>query len=33
MPLHEFIDPEKMVSLMERGVIEVAPLAYMRGVH
>ena len=29
--LHEFIDPEKMVSLMERGVIEVAPLAYMRG--
>ena len=29
--LHEFIEPEKMVSLMERGVIEVAPLAYMRG--
>lgn len=29
--LHEFVDPEKMVSLMERGVIEVAPLAYMRG--
>ncbi|PPS44839.1 PhoH family protein [Chroococcidiopsis sp. TS-821] len=29
--LHEFIDPEKMPSLMERGVIEVAPLAYMRG--
>lgn len=29
--LYEFIDPEKMPSLMERGVIEVAPLAYMRG--
>ena len=29
--LHEFIDPEKMPDLMERGVIEVAPLAYMRG--
>ena len=29
--LHELIDPEKMPSLMERGVIEVAPLAYMRG--
>lgn len=29
--LHEFIDPEKMPNLMERGVIEVAPLAYMRG--
>lgn len=29
--LHEFIEPEKMASLMERGVIEVAPLAYMRG--
>lgn len=29
--LHEMIDPEKMPSLMERGVIEVAPLAYMRG--
>lgn len=29
--LFEFIDPEKMPSLMERGVIEVAPLAYMRG--
>ncbi|MUL37105.1 PhoH family protein [Gloeocapsopsis dulcis] len=29
--LHEFIDPERMPSLMERGVIEVAPLAYMRG--
>jgi phosphate starvation-inducible PhoH-like protein len=29
--LYEFIDPEKMSGLMERGVIEVAPLAYMRG--
>ncbi len=29
--LYEFIDPEKIPSLMERGVIEVAPLAYMRG--
>lgn len=29
--LYEFIDPEKMPSLMERGIIEVAPLAYMRG--
>ncbi len=29
--LYEFIDPEKMAGLMERGVIEVAPLAYMRG--
>jgi phosphate starvation-inducible protein PhoH and related proteins len=29
--LHEFIEPEKTPSLMERGVIEVAPIAYMRG--
>lgn len=29
--LNELIDPDKMPSLMERGVIEVAPLAYMRG--
>ncbi|ARV60820.1 phosphate starvation-inducible protein PhoH [Nostocales cyanobacterium HT-58-2] len=29
--INEFIDPEKVPSLMERGVIEVAPLAYMRG--
>jgi len=29
--INEFIDPEKIPSLMERGVIEVAPLAYMRG--
>ena len=29
--LYELIDPEKIANLMERGVIEVAPLAYMRG--
>lgn len=29
--LHELVDPEKIAGLMERGVIEVAPLAYMRG--
>ncbi|NJL91385.1 MAG: PhoH family protein [Coleofasciculaceae cyanobacterium SM2_1_6] len=29
--LYEFVDPEKIANLMERGVIEVAPLAYMRG--
>jgi phosphate starvation-inducible PhoH-like protein len=29
--LYELIDAEKMPNLMERGVIEVAPLAYMRG--
>lgn len=29
--LYELIDPEKIPGLMERGVIEVAPLAYMRG--
>lgn len=29
--LFEFIDSEKIPSLMERGVIEVAPIAYMRG--
>lgn len=29
--LHELTDPEKITNLMERGVIEVAPLAYMRG--
>ncbi len=29
--LYEFIDREKIANLMERGVIEVAPLAYMRG--
>lgn len=29
--LYELIDPERIPDLMERGVIEVAPLAYMRG--
>jgi len=29
--LYEFIDSEKIPDLMERGKIEVAPLAYMRG--
>ncbi|MCU0525945.1 MAG: PhoH family protein [Elainella sp. Prado103] len=29
--LYEMMDAEKIPSLMERGVIEVAPLAYMRG--
>lgn len=29
--LFEFIDPEKIPDLMERGKIEIAPLAYMRG--
>ncbi|MEM6503704.1 MAG: PhoH family protein [Cyanobacteria bacterium P01_C01_bin.89] len=29
--LHEMVDPEKVNSLMERGIIEIAPLAYMRG--
>ena len=29
--LYEFIDAEKIPDLMERGKIEVAPLAYMRG--
>ncbi|GBF82141.1 PhoH family protein [Aphanothece sacrum] len=29
--LYEFIDPLKIPDLMERGQIEVAPLAYMRG--
>ncbi|HEY9645647.1 MAG TPA: PhoH family protein [Chroococcidiopsis sp.] len=29
--LYELIEPEKIASLMERGTIEVAPLAYMRG--
>ncbi|WP_413166978.1 PhoH family protein [Capilliphycus salinus ALCB114379] len=29
--LYELIDPEKTANLMERGIIEVAPLAYMRG--
>lgn len=29
--LYEFIEPAKIPELMERGKIEVAPLAYMRG--
>ncbi len=29
--LYQFIEPEKIPDLMERGKIEVAPLAYMRG--
>ncbi|CAA9590820.1 Phosphate starvation-inducible protein PhoH, predicted ATPase [uncultured Synechococcales cyanobacterium] len=29
--LYELVSPEKIPGLMERGVIEVAPLAYMRG--
>jgi phosphate starvation-inducible PhoH-like protein len=29
--LYEFVDPEKIAGLMERGVIEIAPIAYMRG--
>ena len=29
--LYELIEPERISALMERGVVEVAPLAYMRG--
>ncbi|MBW3602626.1 MAG: PhoH family protein, partial [Actinobacteria bacterium] len=29
--LHDMLDAERLSVLMERGVIEVAPLAYMRG--
>ena len=29
--LHDMLDPEEMQRHMDRGVIEVAPLAYMRG--
>jgi phosphate starvation-inducible protein PhoH and related proteins len=29
--LHEMMDADKIPNLMERGIIEVAPLAYMRG--
>jgi phosphate starvation-inducible protein PhoH and related proteins len=29
--LYEMADPERVAALMERGTIEVAPLAYMRG--
>ncbi len=29
--LYEFIEQDKITDLMERGIIEIAPLAYMRG--
>jgi phosphate starvation-inducible PhoH-like protein len=29
--LHDMLDPEKVSSHLERGVIEIAPLAFMRG--
>jgi phosphate starvation-inducible PhoH-like protein len=29
--LHTMLEPEKVAQYLERGVIEVAPLAYMRG--
>jgi phosphate starvation-inducible PhoH-like protein len=29
--LHDMIDPERVSAHLERGVIEVAPLAFMRG--
>jgi len=29
--LHDMVDPESIPKLMEAGIIEVAPLAYMRG--
>ncbi|MBL9186976.1 MAG: PhoH family protein [Opitutaceae bacterium] len=29
--LHDMLDPEDVVRLTEKGVIEIAPLAYMRG--
>ncbi|MFC6153693.1 PhoH family protein [Nocardioides yefusunii] len=29
--LHEMVDPEAIPKMMETGVVEVAPLAYMRG--
>jgi phosphate starvation-inducible PhoH-like protein len=29
--LHDMVDAEELQRLMERGVIEIAPLAYMRG--
>src|SRR3954447_1392478 len=29
--LYDMIDPEKLTAYMERGTIEVAPLAFMRG--
>ena len=29
--LHDMLEPEEMQRCIERGIIEVAPLAYMRG--
>jgi phosphate starvation-inducible PhoH-like protein len=29
--LHDMMDPERVATHLERGVIEVAPLAFMRG--
>lgn len=29
--LYDFLEPDRLTQLMERGTIEVAPLAYMRG--
>ncbi len=29
--LHDMLDPEKVASHIDRGVIEIAPLAFMRG--
>ncbi len=29
--IYEFIEPDRLLQLMEKGTIEVAPLAYMRG--
>src|ERR1700753_708281 len=29
--LHDMLDPEKVAQYIERGVIEIAPLAFMRG--
>lgn len=29
--LHDMVEPEEMQRYMERGIIEIAPLAYMRG--
>ncbi len=29
--LHDMLDPEKVTQYLERGVIEIAPLAFMRG--
>ena len=31
--LHDMLDAERVERLLERGVIEVAPLAFMRGPH